>query len=72
MGTRQAHASGTTRHPAPTREGDTMGYSADEDFDHVPTDQEAADARLLLSLPDDERRMLMDLRDAREAGELGS
>jgi hypothetical protein len=49
-----------------------MGYSDDEDFDHVPTDQEAADARWLLSLPDDERRMLMDLRDAREAGELGS
>jgi hypothetical protein len=36
----------------------------DDELDRVPTDQEAADARWLLSLPDDERRKLMDLADA--------
>jgi hypothetical protein len=37
----------------------------DDELDRVPTDREAADARWLLSLPDDERRNLMDLADAR-------
>jgi hypothetical protein len=41
----------------------------DIDIDRRPTDQEAADARWLLSLPDDERRSLMDLADARVVGQ---
>jgi hypothetical protein len=49
-----------------------MDTLRDTDIDQVPTDEEAADARWLLSLPDDERRKLMDLADAREGGELES
>jgi hypothetical protein len=47
-----------------------MTTPADDEryYNHVPTDKEAAEARWLLSLPDDERRGLMDLADARESG----
>jgi hypothetical protein len=58
------------RHPGADTEDDTMDELLD--IDHVPTDQEAAEARWLLSLPDEERRRLMDLADAREAGHLES